>query len=189
MDFRTKGNNPKSNILKKGYAGNYDGKYKLNIEYIDDYVKGDREKQGTFTNIIFKACKHGTPSCCEKVKSFLKNIIPKGSIVCTVPSSTAGKTGHLDIMLKELSNECGFMVLPLIVRSMSKEKKAAFGGDRSLTGQYRTLECAPKSEIEGKSIIIIDDISTTGNSLFACKKILEKNGARNVRTIVLGRTK
>ena len=45
-----------------------------------------------------------------------------------------------------------------------------------------------KSEIfQGKNILLIDDIATTGSTLFECAKVLKKNGAQKVFAAVIAR--
>lgn len=175
--------------FKTGFANNYQYKSSgLEIEFIDDYIKNEHEVPGTFSNVVFLATKMNEKRAQEQVKNLLMERIPRGSVVCVVPSSTAGKVSGLELILKDLAAMKSLSVEKLIVRANSKDK-ATYGGSRDRIAHYMTLECAPRKEIEGKRIILIDDISTTGNSLFACKKLLEKNGARHVRVIVLGRTR
>ncbi len=42
--------------------------------------------------------------------------------------------------------------------------------------------------VEGEDVLLLDDISTSGNSLLACRDILIANGARSVEMLALGRT-
>lgn len=46
-----------------------------------------------------------------------------------------------------------------------------------------------KSSIKNKRILIVDDISTTGSTIFECAKVLKKSGAKEVYGIVLARKK
>ena len=41
--------------------------------------------------------------------------------------------------------------------------------------------------IEGEIVLLMDDVTTTGNSLYACKEILLANGASNVEMFALGK--
>jgi len=44
-----------------------------------------------------------------------------------------------------------------------------------------------KKKIKGKRILLVDDIATTGSTLFECAKVLKKSGAQEVFGIVLAR--
>lgn len=43
-------------------------------------------------------------------------------------------------------------------------------------------------DITGEIVLLMDDITTTGNSLYACKDILLENGAETVEMFALGKT-
>ena len=43
-------------------------------------------------------------------------------------------------------------------------------------------------DISGEIVLLMDDITTTGNSLYACKKILMDRGAETVEMFALGKT-
>lgn len=45
----------------------------------------------------------------------------------------------------------------------------------------------PASDISGKYIILVDDVATTGATLFECAKVLKQGGAKKVGAIVLAR--
>lgn len=44
-----------------------------------------------------------------------------------------------------------------------------------------------KQEVKGKIILLVDDIATTGATLFECAKILKQNGAKKVFATVIAR--
>jgi len=44
-----------------------------------------------------------------------------------------------------------------------------------------------KTGLSGKSVLIIDDVATTGSTLFECARVLRKNGARRIYACVIAR--
>lgn len=42
-------------------------------------------------------------------------------------------------------------------------------------------------DIDNDIVLLMDDVTTTGNSLYACKEILLQNGAREVEMFALGK--
>lgn len=40
---------------------------------------------------------------------------------------------------------------------------------------------------KGDIVFFVDDVTTTGNSLYACKEILKENGTKDVEMFALGK--
>lgn len=115
-------------------------------------------------------------------------------IICTAPGHE--KTDNLSngvsdiVNLINLKNNFTFRNT-LIQRMYTIEKKATSSSKRN--NDYRvdmeSIKIEDKINIEGKNIIVIDDITTTGSTLIACKNILMDEGAKQVILIALGKTK
>jgi predicted amidophosphoribosyltransferase len=67
--------------------------------------------------------------------------------------------------------------------------KSHSGAGRSVQSHYNTLEIVDVEKIKGKTVILLDDVSTTGNSLKACAQLLLNAGATTVKGLSLGQTK
>ena len=52
--------------------------------------------------------------------------------------------------------------------------KLATGGARSYAVHMRSIEAVQDMDIAGDIVLLMDDVTTTGNSLYACKMILNK---------------
>lgn len=66
--------------------------------------------------------------------------------------------------------------------------KLSTGGNRNLETHLKSIKVFDEEVIQGKDVLLFDDISTTGNSLKACKKILEDAGVKTVKCFVLSKT-
>jgi len=60
-----------------------------------------------------------------------------------------------------------------IVRT-HKINKLAYGGDRSLSTQLNSLTVKNKHLLINKNVLVFDDVTTSGNSLYATMKLLHK---------------
>ncbi len=66
-------------------------------------------------------------------------------------------------------------------------------GQFSMTGRWRNVRNAfvsnnkYKTAVEGKHVVLIDDVYTTGATLDACARTLKKSGAASVSGVVLAR--
>lgn len=63
--------------------------------------------------------------------------------------------------------------------------KLSTGGARSYAVHMRSIEAVQDMDIAGGIVLLMDDVTTTGNSLYACKMILEQSGAGEVEIIAV----
>ncbi len=128
---------------------------------------------------------------CHAIKYFAELIDPflgRGFSICVVPSSdsSVGSNGirclGRKLAEKGRKDRTGFLIRQCDI------KKLAEGGDRSKRIHMASIRAAGDVSVEGEDILLLDDITTSGNSLRACKDILIANGARSVEMLALGRT-
>ena len=60
--------------------------------------------------------------------------------------------------------------------------KLATGGSRNLS-----VHMVEDIDISADIVLLMDDVTTTGNSLYVCKEILLNRGAANVEMFALGK--
>lgn len=112
--------------------------------------------------------------------------------VIVVPSSTAGNWGGGMCQLAD--NLCrmhrNFVNQKRALRRHTTIAKLSNGGNRQMAVHLESIELLPKlqQEIRGKTILLLDDVTTTGNSLAACSAILIQYGAFQVFPLAIGRT-
>jgi phosphoribosylpyrophosphate synthetase len=66
--------------------------------------------------------------------------------------------------------------------------KLACGGDRKLEVHLSSIRVDKAHLIRGREVLLLDDITTTGNSFRACRILLEQNGASLVKCLALAET-
>ena len=131
--------------------------------------------------------KSGRDSAIEYFYNLLDCEINKAVTICVVPSSNAENvvTGMTKLGKKLASNGRNDKVNYLI-REKSIQK-LALGGNRSEAVHYNSIGIDPNTSIQGDVVLLMDDVTTTGNSLYACKEILLANGAEHVEMFALGK--
>ena len=141
------------------------------------YYRDDRENA-----IQLKKCNN---EIIKLISLEIEPIINKDIVLCTVPSSTQGKidTG-INRLAKLLIAENRIDGIDCLIRFKSRPKNS-YGGDRDLQGQLNTLKLNNQNKIKNRTILLLDDVRKTGNSLEACSQILLKNGAIDVYKLVI----
>ena len=51
----------------------------------------------------------------------------------------------------------------------------------------QSIDTVEDIDISGDIVLLMDDVTTTGNSLYVCKEILLNRGAANVEMLALGK--
>lgn len=73
------------------------------------------------------------------------------------------------------------------VRDTSTQGGLSAGGrKRNVAGAFR-VRAASAAHLEGKRVVLVDDVHTTGATLSACARALKRGGAKNVNAITLAR--
>lgn len=65
--------------------------------------------------------------------------------------------------------------------------KLATGGNRNKEVHLNSITTLDEIDIQGDVVLLMDDVTTTGNSLYVCKEILLSRGAHKVEMFALGR--
>lgn len=75
----------------------------------------------------------------------------------------------------------------VLIRTRPTPSQTAFGREQRLQNVKDAFECVNVSLVKGKTILLIDDVATTGATLEACAEALVKNGAAKVLAYTLCR--
>ena len=127
----------------------------------------------------------------KAIRSFSEELDPwlgKGFSICVVPSSDLEvKCNGIGAVGRMLARNGRIDRIGYLIRH-SRIEKLAVGGDRRKCIHYNSIRVSQNISIKGEDILLLDDITTTGNSLLACRDLLLANGARSVEMLALGRT-
>ena len=115
--------------------------------------------------------------------------ICKDVSVCVVPSHTKGATNDSGIaeLARRLARNDRVDKVDYLVRSKTIDK-LAYGGCSNIRVQLESISVNPNMTVEGDVVLIVDDVTTSGASLEACRNILLEHGARRVAMLALGQS-
>ncbi len=100
------------------------------------------------------------------------------------------KYNQAAILARRLAKSQG---LQLDTDSLLRRRKTDSQGGKSASGRRRNVQGAftvpdnRREQIDGKTILLIDDVMTTGATLNACAKTLKRAGAAQVEALCLAR--
>lgn len=81
--------------------------------------------------------------------------------------------------------------LPVDTHSLRRARATKTQGGLSYSGRRRNVsgafQVSPKATVRGKTVVLIDDVFTTGATIEACTKCLYKGGAKTVHALTLAR--
>jgi predicted amidophosphoribosyltransferase len=121
---------------------------------------------------------------------YLSPRIKRAEAIAYVPSSDAEKleTGIRDLASK-LAQHLGLSDATRCIVRHTTVEKAALGGLRAVEVHQGSLRIESPHLIQGRAVLLLDDVMSTGNSLTVCRQLLLDAGASEVKCIALGRTR
>lgn len=165
-----------------------------NIVVYSNYHKYWLDRERKIKNPLFDVfsgkildLKEGKTAAINYFYNLINAEICDGVTICVVPSSNAEKTvtgiGTLGEMLAT-NNRINKVYFLHRVESIDK---LAHGGIRDKELHMRTINTVEDMDVSGDIVLLMDDVTTTGNSLYACKEILMRHGADKVEMFALGK--
>lgn len=130
-----------------------------------------------FSNKILDL-KNGKPEAVDYFLSYLGkylNIESQCTIVC-IPSHTSyGYGKSKEIIGKLCKMKPNFKDGSSCLNRFKTIQKLAHKGDRSMSVHLESIELVHRELLSGQNVIILDDIITSGNSMKACRQIIQDN--------------
>jgi predicted amidophosphoribosyltransferase len=123
-------------------------------------------------------------------QDLLEPLLAEGIAIASVPSHDPQKAfngvrhlaGRLSRTGKRVdASQC-------LVRIKKIEKLAA-GGSRQVDVHLNSIEVKSGNLIQARPVLLLDDVTTSGNSLKACRQLLVAAGASAVQCVALGETR
>lgn len=127
------------------------------------------------------------PAAIKYFYNLLDCEICPGVTICVVPSSNAEKVESGIGKLGELLAANGRDNKVYFLHRSHSINKLATGGSRDMSVHMQSIDTIEDVDITGDIVLLMDDVTTTGNSLYACREILLRRGAANVEMFALGK--
>lgn len=132
--------------------------------------------------------KEGKESAIQYFYNLLNPEICDGITICIVPSSNAENVnGGMHMLGERLAIDGRKNGVYFLNRYHSIDKLAT-GGNRRIDIHLQSINVITDMSIQGDIVLLMDDVTTTGNSLYACREILLENGAEKVEMFALGKS-
>ena len=135
--------------------------------------------------------KKGDPKMIKDLHKNLKSVLGTGFAISIVPShieKSCNDNSPLSIVAKKLVKSNNLIDATNCLIRTKKIDKLSNGGNRSCSVHYNSICVKYPSIISNKSVLLLDDITTTGNSLNACKQLLLEAGASEVCMLAVAKT-
>ena len=187
-------NKEDDSMILKNNQDNYEDNFYM--VYYHSYWKwecGEKVRNSKFDNFssIILDFKKGYAPVIEEFRKSVAKELGSDFPVCVVPSHMASvdnsmsPTARLAKGLVKSNNLIDATNCILRVRSISKLSR---GGNRDLAVHLNSVKVVNSDVIKGKTVLLLDDVMTTGNSLDACRQLLLRAGAKNVLCLALAKT-
>lgn len=110
-------------------------------------------------------------------------------LICFIPMTEKAKKkrgyNQSEIMAKELSVKSGVPVFYGIVKKHETPRQATLGREERLKNLTEAFSVTDKKAVNGKKIVIVDDVTTTGSTAQAMASKLKKYGAERVNLLTV----
>ncbi|RLI79436.1 hypothetical protein DRP05_04035 [Archaeoglobales archaeon] len=171
--------------------------------YLGDYIPKWTNAQDEFSQLIllfknltqlpYVTQKDLIEYFVNKLVSVIKEKEINANVIIPIPSSRAyviGK-GHIELcrqVARLLGIEDGTGILNRI-KTIQKSSISPSKSRPSYNEHYDSIKVAPWTNLEGKRVVLFDDVYTTGNTARAAAHKIFEAGAERVWIITLGKTK
>ncbi len=177
-----------------------EGKYCVDckdISYAFDKVYSCLNYDGTITKLIYNLKYGGQKFLASYLASFIVEKIKqndiKFDILTYVPlnANRQRKRGfnQAELIANEVAKRLGITTTCLLRRVKDTSFQARLSREERIDNLKDAFELIDKKAVKGKTILLLDDIFTTGTTMSECSKLLKSGKAKSVLGITLSHAK
>ena len=180
--------------MEKDFFGKAELEYFRNpcpVLALDEYKKDRGEDEFSRKQVWFHV--YGDDEIEEEFFQSLKDLIESRfqndkinwDLMTLYPTHVKGKVNqHMDVLLRRISKETGIEYRKVIERTRTVEENHELESTEAKAVNIKgTAAC---EDVEGKNVLLVDNISLSGTSLVHGANLLLDNGAENVFGVCLG---
>ncbi|MBQ8006795.1 MAG: phosphoribosyltransferase [Lachnospiraceae bacterium] len=175
-------------VLVQNYIANGIVTFGEYHRYWSDRTRGEKNPQFDEVSSQILDLKEGKMSAVRYFFGVLDPVLPRDVSICVVPSSRVARThpGIIQLARQLCSKGCGridrtgYLVRTIDVPKLTENRRR--GRDIHLA----SITVDPGMSVYGERVLLLDDVTTTGNSLYACREILISAGAKSVEMFAIG---
>ena len=141
-------------------------------------------------NMKYRGLKAAAPELAELLANYLEEHPMPGDVLTPVPlhPRRLRSRGYNQsaLLAKELSKKLGLdMNQSLLIRPKNNQPQVSASRDERRENVQGSFRCDGRAD--GRTVILVDDVATTGSTLSACAAVLKAAGASSVWCLVLAR--
>ncbi len=93
---------------------------------------------------------------------------------------------HVMLLCRELSRRLEIPYIPAVCRRKSGKAQKTMRRAERITSAMKSFSPQKNVDLKGKTVILVDDVVTSGASLVACAKVVRHMGAKTVICVTVG---
>jgi len=163
-----------------------------------DLMRGAVAYDGPVRNLIHKLKFGGCPHLARQLGAYLVDLyvrvlgMPPIDLMCAVPLARMRRImrgyNQAELIARAFGDAIGVPVIHILHRSRSTRAQARLSREQRFHNVRGVFELrVPDGAVAGKTVAVVDDVCTTGQTLDQCARVLKAAGAERVYCLSVAR--